>query len=48
MVVGILKTAAGLLLLSVIFSLPFICLYLTYELVWPKVSPYVPTVVSKE
>lgn len=44
MVVGILKTILALFILSLVFSLPFIGLYLAYELVWPKLAPYAPNV----
>lgn len=46
--IGFLQTLLGILTLSVIFSLPFIGLYITYELVWPRISQYVPTGVAKD
>lgn len=41
MVAGLLQTVLALLLLTVVFSLPFIGLYLTYTLVWPRISSYI-------
>lgn len=47
MIVGILHTVFAILSLSVIFALPFISLYIAYELAWPRVFQYILALVSK-
>jgi hypothetical protein len=41
MVLALLKTAVGIVVLAFVFSSPFIGAYVLYELVWPRVAPYV-------
>jgi hypothetical protein len=47
MIVGTLHTVFAILSLSVIFALPFISLYIAYELAWPRVFQYILALVSK-